>query len=198
MQQPIAALLLCLALPISAAQAVEGDFAHLTREGERLVTRHSLRYAFRANAEWTIAEPLHRTARFNDVPFEVSLSGFLQTDAAIMIHAEHVSDGSGASNYDHFPLSEWPATGFRAKPRACFEVSAEIVEEEHDLAWLRDHGFDPVGAAWIEQYFLSGNGYNDEIVISLIVRGSGCEPADAPEAALARLRAALHVSPLTP
>jgi hypothetical protein len=197
MQHALAALILFLALPAGSVDAVREDFAYLSRQDETLQTHHDLRFAFTMDADWHLAEPLHRTARFDDVPYEVSLSAFVQADAAIMVHAERVSDGSGASDYTHLPVSSWPTLGYRGQPRACIEVGAEEVAGEHDLAWLRDRGFDVTGTVWLEQYFLSSDDFNDEIVVSLIVRGTDCDAGDDADAELARLRSDLQVVPLT-
>lgn len=112
-----------------------------------------------------------------------------------MVHAEQVADASGASNYDRLPLTNWPVDGFRGEARACHDIPASIVAEEHDLNWLRQRGFEPSGSIWFEQHFLSGNGYNDEIVVSLLVKGPACDDGDAADRALASLRATLVVSP---
>jgi hypothetical protein len=189
--------LLMIALLASAATAAENtDFAYLTRTGEALETRHSLRFSFASSPDWQVGEPTHRTARFNDVPFEVSLSAFMQEDRAIMIHAERVADGSGASDYTHLPISDWPVAGFRGRPLDCGVLAQNDVDGEHDLHWLDERGSHPVGAIWFEQHFLSSRDFNDEIVVSLLLRAPSCDEADRPDSGLVEMRAALSVSPV--
>ncbi|WP_291843757.1 hypothetical protein [Maricaulis sp.] len=192
----VALLSLTPTLFLTAPAAGSEDGAEYLVLGARgYETRHTLRFHFSAGDGWRMTEPAHRSARFNDVPFEVSLSAFLRDDEAIMIHAEHVADQSGAANYDRFPATDWPVGGFRGEQAQCHEFPASVVAEEHDLAWLDRHGFSPVGAMWIEQHFLSGNNYNDEIVVSLIVRGESCDDADEPAQEFARMRESLSANP---
>lgn len=182
---------------LSAALIAGGDAAPFLVEatGGGYRTQHSLRLEVTAAEPYQRQETAYREARFNDVPFAISLGAFTAADGAIMVHAEQVMDGSGAANYERYALVDWPAPGFRLKPAECHDIPAEVVAQEHDLAWLRDHGFDPSGNVWIEQYFLSGNAYNDEVVISLIHTGTACSDTVNGEAELARLRTAIRVEP---
>ena len=183
-----------IGLIAAPASADDDGFAYLSRTGEQLQTHHSLQYVFSADADWRVAEPLHRTARFNDVPWQISLSAFVQTDRVMTVFAEHVADMSGVANYTHYPVSDWPVAGFRSRPAYCLELDQAEVDEEHDFRWLEAQGFSPVGAIWFAQYFLSGNDFNDEIVVSLLIRAPSCDDADQPSAGLAEMRAALRVS----
>jgi len=192
------ARLAALALILLTSSAQAQDFAYLTRSGEALVSHHTLAYRFEAGDGWTVHDTTHRSARFNDVPFDISLSAFTRTDAAMMIHAEHVADLSGASNYDRFPETNWPVAGFRGEGRRCHDIPEDVVAGEHDLAWLRARGFEPSGPVWMEQHFLSGNDYNDEIVVSLIVRGESCEAGDRPDAVFDAMHQALAAHAITP
>lgn len=169
------------------------EFEYLRLENRSLVVTHTLASRFDMPAEYTAHPPTHRTARFNDVPFEISLSAFISEQETIMIHAEHVTDGSGASNYDRFPASDWPQANYRSPGASCQDVPASVVAEEHDLAWLRERGFEPSGQIWLEQHFLSGNSYNDEIVVTLLIKGPDCSAESDAAERLAALRARLMV-----
>lgn len=188
--------LLALSWGASAVHAQDETYDYLRRDGAELVSGHSLRYRFRAGSDLATHGATHRAARFNDVPFEISLGAFLSPDAAIMVHAEHVADLSGAANYTRFAVTDWPVAGFRGEGPRCHEIPASVVAEEHDLLWLRVRGFEPSGAIWMDQHFLSGNDFNDEIVISLLVRGNSCDASEQGRNTLQALRARLEVSSL--
>ena len=177
-----------------AAETTAPEFEYLRLQDRALVVTHSLASQFEMPVDFTAHPVTHRTARFNEVPFEISLSAFVSVQETIMIHAEHVADGSGASNYDRFPTSDWPQTGYRSPGANCQTVPASVVAEEHDLAWLRERGFEPSGEIWLEQHFLSGNSYNDEIVVTLLVKGPACEDENGAATRLAALRARLSVA----
>jgi hypothetical protein len=192
----LATAVLALAIFPATTMALDDsvDFAHLSVYDGGLVARHALPMHFEADPAFSLHAPAHRTARFNDVPFEVSLGAFLTDDRAILIHAEHVTDLSGAANYDRYAVSGWPMAEFRGPGAVCHEIPAEAVDGEHDLMWLRERGFEPSGAIWMEQHFASGNDYNDEIVVSLLVKVDACEEHGAAPEALIELRERLQVS----
>lgn len=151
----------------------------LIRNGDQLVSTHAVELRLDAPG-LRLVSPAHRSARFNDVPFDISLSAFLGDETAIMVHAEQVADGSGAANYSRFPETDWPIGGFRDRPPQCLMVTEDIARNEHDIAWLASAGFDPVGAVWIDQYFITDPSYNDEVVISLMIKAQTCD-GDAPD-----------------
>ena len=169
-------------------------FEHLRRDGSTLIVQHSLESRFSASPAFSVHGPTHRSASFNEVPFEISLSAFITEQAAIMVHAERVADLSGASNYDRFAPSDWPLAGYRSPGTSCQSVPAAVVAEEHDLLWLRERGFEPSGDIWIDQHFLSGNDHNDEIVVSLLYKGPSCDDEAVAERQRNVLREALQVS----
>ena len=184
----LAALALGIAIPAMAQDTAE--FLAVT-ENNRIRTLHTLPLEMQAPTDLPFSGPAHRSATFNAVPFDISLGAFLDNRRVIMVHAEQVADGSGAANYTRFPATDWPLSGFRDKPLFCLDLSANDVAVEHDLSWLRDHGFDPVGPIWLDQYFLSDDDFNNEVVISFIVRADDCETE--PVATLSALRRSLSV-----
>jgi hypothetical protein len=185
----LAALALGIAIPAMAQDTPE--FLAVT-EDNRLRTLHTLPLEMQAPADLPFSGPTHRSATFNAVPFDISLGAFLDHSRAIMVHAERVADGSGAANYTRFPETDWLLSGFRDKPLQCLDLTADDVAVEHDLSWLRDHGFDPVGPIWLDQYFLSDDDFNNEVVISFIVRAEDCETE--PAVALSALRRSFIVT----
>jgi hypothetical protein len=186
-----AGLAACALSAAAAALAQDAPEFLAVTDGNRIRTLHTLPLEMQAPADLPFFGPTHRSATFNAVPFDISLGAFLDNSRVIMVHAEQVADGSGAANYTRFPATDWPLSGFRDKPLFCFDLTADDVAVEHDLSWLRDHGFDPVGPIWLDQYFLSDDDFNNEVVISLIVRAEDCETE--PAAALSALRRSLSV-----
>ena len=138
-------------------------------------TVHGLRYSFSMSHAVNIIGPDHRADTFNGVPFAISRAAFVDDDFGIMIHAETVADGSGASNYDNLPAAEWPDGNFRSGGPVCFELAAEDIEGEDDPEWLVANGFDPTGILLFGQYFATTADYNDEIVVSVMVKGETCD-----------------------
>jgi hypothetical protein len=144
----LSAVTLASTLCLAGFAGAQAPNSMLARYGNEFRTLHTLPLRIGADDSLTAAGPTDRSAVFNDVPFDISLAAFIADDQAIMVHAEQVADGSGAANYTRYELSNWPIPGFRQKPLDCLEVSAEIVNSEHDLAWLREHGFNPAGVIW--------------------------------------------------
>lgn len=190
---PFAVLCLAFVLGCEMRRKEALSFSYLTRSGDTLQTTHGLNYTFIASGGLELHGPSHRIATFNDVPFEISLAAFIRDDDAIMVHAERVADGSGASNYTRYPESDWPDGDFRLAPPGCVALSEEDIDGEHDLEWLRDRGFTPTGAIYTVQYFASTPDFNDEIVISFLLRVNGCDDTEANERAFEEAQELLEV-----
>ena len=160
---------------------------------EALHSTHSLKYTFAATDGFHLTPVNNRNDVFNDTPFAISRAAFLSNDAAVMIHAETVSDQSNASNYDNLPQATWPSSDFRSQGSVCFELSTEDIEDEADPQWLISNGFSPVGTLMLSQAFLSSADYNDEIVISLMLKVSSCSD-DTNAAKFQHLQSAITVT----
>jgi hypothetical protein len=167
-------------------------FAHLDVRGRVIRSRGPLPLSVAAPPHFRRAGPEHRVAEFDGHPFEVSLAAWLGDSGAVMVHAERVRDGSGASNYDSLPAAGWPAPGFRLRSY-CVTVTAEQVAEEHDLRFLDRAGWSPLGPVALEQYLRTTPDHNREVVVSLVVRRVDCADAARAGAALDALRATVHV-----
>lgn len=130
---------------------------------------------------------------FNTHPYVITLAGFIGEREAVLVHAEHVEDVSGASNYEDLPVAAWPERRFRQRD-TCTTLSANDIAGEHDLEWLRSHGFDPQGPIVLAQSFLTTIDHNNELVISVVVKGVDCADDAGVLTALARVRENLRVS----
>lgn len=130
---------------------------------------------------------------FNAHPYVITLAGFIGERQAVLVHAEHVEDVSGASNYEDLPVAAWPERRFRQRD-ACTTLSESDIPGEHDLEWLRANGFDPQGPIVLAQSFLTTIDHNNEVVISVVVKGVDCADNDAVLTALARVRENVRVS----
>lgn len=168
-------------------------FAFLVATADGFATSHGLRYTIGGARGMTPVGPSNRTDTFHGTPYLISRAALIADDAALMIHAERVADGSGASNYDELPPADWPDAAFRSEGPTCMEVPASEVEGESDLEWLRAGGFDPAGVLEVQQYFAATPDHNDEIVVTLMARVAGCDDAAAGAAALEALRGRVSI-----
>jgi len=183
-----------VAVSVLASAAGSGGFSFVEAVRGGLRTTHDIRLEIRRPPGFATARPASRSAVFNTRPYQVTLAGFLGRDRAILLHAERVADGSGASDYDALPPSDLP--GFRVRTQ-CAAITAADVAEEHDLGWLAGHGWNPAGPALaIRQYFRTTPDHNQEVVISLVAKLDRCDDEKATAAALGDLRARLRVRDL--
>ncbi|HNR76171.1 MAG TPA: hypothetical protein PKM48_03515 [Parvularculaceae bacterium] len=171
----------------------EAGFAYIVASGTRIETTHRLRFAISAARPARVAGPIHRRDTFNGRPYEISLAAILFAQSAVVVHAERVADGSGASDYDALAVSDWPAPSFRRTPASCLTIPHEDVVGEHDLDWLNRNGFDPAGDIYYQQYFATTADHNDEIVVTLMARTAGCADGADADIALQSLREAVAV-----
>jgi hypothetical protein len=173
--------------------AAPPPFAYIQVDGMTLRSTNGIALEVRAPAGYRLFLPASRIATFGGHPYEVTLAGFGGTADALMFHAERVADGSGASNYDNLPESPWP--GFRLRSQ-CVAIAAEDLAEEHDIKWLADRGWNPVGNLALEQHLKSTADHNREVVVSLLARVKDCSDKQEVGAARDRIRREVKVTPL--
>jgi hypothetical protein len=187
----VGVLIVATALGACALAPSDRPFAHLRADGDTVTATNGVNYGVQGRG-FTALTPVHRTDTFNGHPYEISLSGFVGEGFAVMVHAERVADGSGASNYDNLPPATWPTSEFRVR-RMCVELEEGDIAGEHDLEWLRSNGFDPAGTLALEQAFVTTPDHNNELVVSLAIEDIDCANEAAVEAALSRVRARLSL-----
>ena len=174
----------CLEVPDNAddtdlVEAPRIDFNYVSVSGGRIRTLHELKYEVATTGNFHVTEPKNRVEYFDDTPYKISLAAFTSDDSALMVHAEEVADASGASDYSNLAPAEWPDETFRSSGPICLLVPAEEVEEEHDLLWLRNNGFEPSGTILLAQYFATTADMNTEIVISILQHVASCDEESA-------------------
>ena len=158
--------------------AVPGpDFNYISVSDGRVRTLHELKYEISIAGDFSITEPKNRIDVFGNTPYRISLAAFIGEDSALMIHAEEVADSSGASDYSHLSLADWPDGTFRSSDPSCLHILPEEVRSEHDLQWLRENGFEPSGNIVYAQYFATTADMNTEIVISMLQHVGSCDDA---------------------
>ncbi len=170
----------CSELPNESADgkdyAVPGpDFTYISVSNGRIRTLHQLEYEIAVAGDFSITEPKSRVDVFGHTPYRISLAAFIGDDRALMIHAEEVADLSGASDYSHLSMAEWPDKTFRSSDPSCLHIPPEEVEGEHDLQWLRQNGFEPSGNILYAQYFATTADMNTEIVITMLQHVGSCD-----------------------
>jgi hypothetical protein len=171
---------------------VNAEEKHLIVIDDGFKSTHGLAYSFTSKT-LRASGPKHRTDQFGDNPYEISLAAFFSEDAVVMLHAERVANQSGASNYENLDQAKWPDASFRSSGAVCIDVSASDIQGEHDLEWLRDHGFEPVGPLAYAQFFATTADHNDEIVVTMLARISSCETGQDIEATLLPLKTAIDI-----
>ena len=176
----------------AAVQPPSGGFAHLVGRGNSIATTHGVPLTVRVTPDLRRVNATHRVADFSGHPYQVSLAGFLGRDEAVMIHAERVTDGSGAANYDDLPRAGWPSADFGQR-EYCTAITPEMIAEEHDLQWLATSGWDPAGTLAVRQYLRTSPAHDREVVLSLLVRISDCADEAARNVAFQTLQSKLRI-----
>jgi len=152
----------------------EHDFEFISVKGGKIYTLHALKYVISVTGDFKVTNPKNRIDEFNSAPFRISLAAFISDATSLMIHAEEVANASGASNYSNLLPATWPNESFRSSGPQCLSIPAAEVEEEHDLFWLRQNGFEPSGNMLFSQYFVTTEDMNSEVVISILHRIDSC------------------------
>jgi hypothetical protein len=189
----LSALVILLLPAPAAAQPSRPRFEYLQSEGTRISSRNAIPLTVRASAPFRATAVESRDAMFGGHPYQVSLAALLSPSAAVMVHAERVADGSGASNSDALPATGWPDPRFHLRAM-CAVIDRATIAEEHDLAFLARHGWNPEGALAIEQYLATTLDHDQEVVLSLVVHVPNCDDHAAAEARFTELRPRIRVS----
>ena len=191
---PLLLLSGCAAAPPPAeAGRATPSFQHLAVRDDGIVTRNAIPLRVSAEPSFRATTASHRIAEFGGHPFEVSLAALLGEGEAVMVHAERVTDGSGASNYDNLPRAGWPDGRFGLRTM-CAAIDHATVESEHDLGFLARNGWNPEGSLALEQFLANTPAHDQEVVVSLVARVPGCADAAQVQAALRRLRDRVRVT----
>lgn len=191
---PLLLLSGCAAVPPPADTGrAAASFQHLVVRDDGIVTRNAIPLRVSAEPSFRATAASHRVAGFDGHPFEVSLAALLGEGEAVMVHAERVTDGSGASNYDNLPRAGWPDARFGLRAM-CAAIDHATVESEHDLGFLARNGWNPEGSLALEQYLVSTPAHDQEVVISLVARVPGCADAAQVQALLRHLRDRVRVT----
>ncbi len=184
----VRAMIVCLCLAAAPA-----PFSYIAVHRTALKSTNGVRIKLQGPAGYRLLRPTSRHATFEGHPYEVTLAALAGKGGAIMFHAEKVTDDSGASNYDALPASSWRAFHRRSQ---CASIASGDVAVEHDLKWLADRGWSPIGNLALEQHLKSTPDHNQEVVISLIAKVKGCADKQAIERVLGKLRSQVRVTPL--
>ena len=187
------ALSVC-SISCAMASPPPADFSYLQISRQSVRTTHSLKYTLSMPSSFRIAQPENRTDAFHGHPFRISLTAFVSANAAVMVQAEAVADGSGASNYENLPTQSLHGLPFRVRPDQCVDLKRNELTGEHDLEWLDAHGFPPVGPLLLRQFLINSADHNSEVVISFLQRVSDCNDKNSNSAALHNLQDRLRIS----
>lgn len=179
-------------LLVSGCASTGPEGALLTIDGDRIVTTHELRYEVEAPDGYRVAGPVHRETVFGGHPYAVTLAAWVGPEAFVSVHAEHVLDASGASDYSDLPEFALSCGMFRTRVQ-CAELDPGDIEGEHDLEFLASNGFAPLPGLLVRQLFQTTDDDNAEIVISYGERTASCTAPDQ-DAFDARMLDALRVT----
>lgn len=169
------------------------EFNYISVSDGRINTVHGIDYEVTAPDGFVATDPVDRENNFDGTPYKISLAAIIGEESALMIHAETVADLSGASDYSNLPEAVWPDGNFRSRGHLCMEVPPEAIEGEHDLEWLQNNGFDPVGPILLEQFFATTADMNKEVVLSILIKMPACDDEAANENAISKFQAEVSV-----
>ncbi len=171
-------------------------FAFLEIHGHQLMSTHEIKVIVEQPRGFRAVGPVNYLPTFSRHPFAVSLAAFLGDGAFVMVHAERVLDGSGASNYSNLEPVKVSAFEFRTKVQ-CADLTMEDVAGEHDLALLASHGFAPTPAVYVRQLFRTTDDHNAELVLTYGERLTSCAESSLTPAFIAafneRLLQTIHI-----
>jgi hypothetical protein len=167
-------LLLCPAL------AEAGERPALQFENGWLQSSHAIVMRLQQPEGFRPVEPVRHQSEFNGLPFDVSVAAYVAQDRFIMVHAETLTDGSGAIDYGTLPSETLSGITFGVRGQ-CAELSPEVIESEHDLKFLAEGGLEVLPAGYLRQYLLISPDRNSEYIVSVGQVVDSCDTTEDPE-----------------
>ncbi len=180
-------------IPIVGMAGEAPDFSFERAHGQTLETTNGVNLLISMPPGYALEQPQNRYDSFKGVPYAISLDAFFANDGAVMVHAERVRDGSGASDYSSLTPTTLSGLDFVAREAACIKVSKREIEGEHDLKWLKDRGFLPTGPLMYQQFFRTTPNHDNEVVISLLQNVPDCSNNEANQKTLSALKSNIHI-----
>lgn len=164
---------LVLCLLVSFCSNKNESFSFLKFKNNRLHASHEIPLAVEVADGYYKAGPINHHPIFNNHPFKVSLAAFVGDSSFIMVHAEKLVDNSGTLDYSDLDSTKFKGFAFVMRNQ-CAELTDEIIDEEHDLSFLKRNGFDLRPAVYLRQFLTTTDDGNSEVVLSYGKRVNSC------------------------
>lgn len=164
-----------LALILNSFLNAQSSFDYLKINDHHIQTTHQLKYNLEINKSYKLLDTTNYQPTFDGKQFNVSLAAYAKDEDFIMIHAETHTDGSGGLDYSKLKTEKFNEINFNSREQ-CAEFNEAIIDEEHDLKFLKDNSFNPLPAIFIKQYLTTSPDGKAEVVISYGKRVANCQP----------------------
>jgi len=164
----------------------ERGFDYLQVDGQHVKTAHGLPLTLQIPTRLTPLGEAHFTEAYGGPAFNVSTAVFVDDSTLVAVHAERHVDSSGGLDYSELPADTLSGILLNADI-GCFDLrseSAEDLENNGFLRFLRDEKFSFDRAFVLKRFFLTNDEGTAEVVISYGQQMSEC-PEDGISDALA-------------
>lgn len=158
----------------SRSQYNQPLFDYLKIAGHQIETSHKLTLKLAVDKSFKFLGKTNYQPTFQGKGFNVSLAAFARADTFIMIHAETHTDGSGGLDYSNLTPDNFGGLRSTSK-EVCGEFTERDIADEHDLAFLKNHDFNPAPAIYLKQYFATSADGTSEVVITYGKRIKNCQ-----------------------
>jgi|AntRauTorckE6833_2_1112554.scaffolds.fasta_scaffold00002_26 hypothetical protein len=156
-----------------ASSCKEAQPHFLEINGDKIISNHALKFELQKPNGFRIAEPVTHYPTFNEHPFKVSLGGFIADSEAVLVHAEEVLDKAGTLDYPSLPRDTLSNIEFGIR-FMCAELTEEEIQEEHDILYLKKHGFTLQPGVFLIQFLKNTDDMNMEYILSYATTVPSC------------------------
>ena len=158
-------------LIVEASDAPNFDFLKVANNSVDIY--HGIKSRLKITDEFKFIGEHHYRAVFHEHPFDVNVAAFVNENALLAVHAESVTDDSGYLDYGYLDQVTFYGTPARYSQK-CLQLTAEQVDQAHDLSFFKSHGFDFSPHIRLEQLFMISADRNNEIVITYATKHNSC------------------------
>ena len=164
----------------SAAQV----FDHLAVAGHAVSTTHGLPLSLTVPGDLRPLGETHFRESYGGPSFDVSATAFHDDSILVAIHAETHTDGSGGLDYSELSPDTLAGIAFNSRID-CFDLreeTAEDIQANGFLRFLRDGGYDFDRALVLKRLFRTDSEGRAEVVLSYGREVPACGDSDLPAA----------------
>jgi hypothetical protein len=149
-------------------------FDYLKVKGHVVESTHRVKYRLTVDRSFKFLGEYHHQPTFGGKMFNVSVAAFSNGGQLVMVHAEAHRDGSGGLDYSNLKADPLDGINFTSREQCAVLAEIPATDDNPDLRFLRDKGFNAAPALFLKQYLIASTDGSAEYVLTYGKRVASC------------------------